>query len=107
MQVFRRRFGAHAAVNESNEIGQIVVAEKSNHFAFAALKPPGRIQLRGIFRVAGGVAPESDILCVRPRTPSSVANHRNPRSAAISSAWSETEPSDGHSPTGGFPKVRS
>ena len=44
---------------------------------------------------------------VRPSTPSSVANHRNPRSAAISSAWSETEPSDGHSPAGGVPKLRS
>ena len=40
---------------------------------------------------------------VRLRTPLSVAAHLKPVSAARVSAWSETEPSDGHSPTGAGP----
>ena len=44
---------------------------------------------------------------VRPSTPSSLANQRNPIPAASARASSETEPSEGHSPTGVRPNTRS
>src|ERR1022692_4419320 len=52
------------------------------------------------FNEAGGVRSR-----FRSRTPLSVPAHANPVAAALRSASSETEPSEGHSPAGATPKT--
>ena len=60
MQIFRRRFRSHAAVDEPDQVRKIVVAKEPS-ISVSALKPPRRVQFRAILRIARGVAPESDV----------------------------------------------
>ena len=61
VQVIRRNIRAHPAVNKSNQIRQIMVAEETAHFPFAAFETPRRVQLGSIIRIAGGIAPEAEV----------------------------------------------
>src|SRR5580693_8967325 len=59
MQIFRGGHGAHAAVNETDEIGKHVIAKKSYDFFSVSQNPQRRIHAVGIFRNSAAVTAKS------------------------------------------------
>ena len=62
MQIVSRGVGAHAAVDEACEVGNVMVAEKAAHLTAVAAQTPRTVERGTIFRIAACVPPEADIL---------------------------------------------
>jgi len=80
-------FGIHSAVNETDEVGEMVIAKQSVIMPFG---PPARAKACTVdrrWRVLPLPSRKNPTFRVRPRTPIICAkNHLNPSSAAMVSA---------------------
>jgi len=61
VEIGRCGFGFHAAVNKTDEVGQVVIAEQSRNAISAQLHAPGFVEAIGIGGNTISVAEESDI----------------------------------------------
>src|SRR5579871_80444 len=61
VQIRSSGFAVHAAINECNQVGKMVVAEKSGDFLFPGLKTPRTIKTLRVRRQSTCIAEETDI----------------------------------------------
>ena len=61
VEVFGGSFSGHAAINEADEVGEVMVAEEADNVAFRETQAPGRVEQLGIVGNAGGVAAETSL----------------------------------------------
>ena len=61
VKIFGGRFCSHAAVDEADQIRQIVIAKEAGEMLPCPVEAPRAYRVGAIFGIAGGVAPESDV----------------------------------------------
>lgn len=61
VQVFRRGYRTHAAVDEPNKVRYVMIAKESENILASTLQFPGSVKIGAVFRITFRVAPEAYI----------------------------------------------